>query len=344
MAAPETRNLLQCVYAPRIAPNLARPDPLTDLPVLQARAAQAEPARDGPPKSESRQGVLAALEQAAAGTKPLTVAVTAMQRGEPADVGWLLADVSVEDVAEFARATVRAERQLLDAGTAAVAKVLAAPAKPDALPAKGICPAKGGGATAAVGTRPFAVALQQKHPVAASYVQTLGVSTHLDAATVATTPNVVAHWARLQGAYDSRFAGRKSALEALIHLSRIDPIGYRRGDLVSAFTHLPGETLRLIHREWSRTDREYTSLVTTSQETEAEEALFEKKELTESTTAQRDHAMALSTIAGSRALSRRDQLPRLAILHGDRSGERPPRPSRPLRSLFGRAQTPKRSS
>jgi hypothetical protein len=77
-----------------------------------------------------------------------------------------------------------------------------------------------------------------------------------------------------------------------LHLERLQftPLGYERGDLVYSLPMLPGETVRLSHREWSRTETEYSKLVSESLENATEEALSEKSELAQSSDAERQHS------------------------------------------------------
>jgi hypothetical protein len=81
-----------------------------------------------------------------------------------------------------------------------------------------------------------------------------------------------------------------------LHLERVEmtPTEAVPGAFVQALTLLPGETIRITHREWSRTDTEFTKLVATSLETATEDAISEKSELTESTMAQRQHSQAFN--------------------------------------------------
>lgn len=83
----------------------------------------------------------------------------------------------------------------------------------------------------------------------------------------------------------------------MLHLERIvfDPIGYRRGELVYSVPLTPGEMVRLVHKEWTRTEREFQSSTRTSIETEVEDSLSEKTELTESTQVQQQHNEAFNT-------------------------------------------------
>lgn len=82
-----------------------------------------------------------------------------------------------------------------------------------------------------------------------------------------------------------------------LHLERLSftPVGYHRGELVYSLPMLPGETVRLSHREWTRTETEYTELVATSLETAKQDALSEKSELTESVTTQQQHSSAFNS-------------------------------------------------
>ncbi len=79
-----------------------------------------------------------------------------------------------------------------------------------------------------------------------------------------------------------------------LHLERLQftPVGYERGELVYSLPLLPGETVRLTHREWSRTEKEFSEIVSTTLEQAAEEALSEKSELTEATNNQEQHSSA----------------------------------------------------
>lgn len=83
----------------------------------------------------------------------------------------------------------------------------------------------------------------------------------------------------------------------MLHLERVtfDPVGYERGELVYSVPLTPGEVVRLVHKEWTRTEREFQSSTRTSLETEVEDAISEKSELTESVQSQRQHDTALNT-------------------------------------------------
>src|SRR5947209_1123358 len=81
-----------------------------------------------------------------------------------------------------------------------------------------------------------------------------------------------------------------------LHLERLQftPIGFVRGELVYSLPLTPGETVRLTHREWSRTDTDYATLVATSSETATEDALSEKMELAESSKSEQQHSSAFN--------------------------------------------------
>ena len=125
MANPETREVLQCVYAPR----MQAPPP---APAARG-AASTTPADDAPTAVLTgqvllKQAILTAAFENATLVDPLLEAVTskhdaravalghaveAMIRGDMAAAGSTLADFSVDDVADFARSVLAAERQLI---------------------------------------------------------------------------------------------------------------------------------------------------------------------------------------------------------------------------------------
>ena len=86
-----------------------------------------------------------------------------------------------------------------------------------------------------------------------------------------------------------------------LHLERLQftPVRYEKGELVYSLPMLPGETVRLTHREWSRTETEYTKLVATEMETATEEAISEKSELAQSSNTQQQHSSAFNTSVNS---------------------------------------------
>lgn len=79
-----------------------------------------------------------------------------------------------------------------------------------------------------------------------------------------------------------------------LHLERLEftPLDYVRGELVYSLPMLPRETVRLTHRDWSRTESEYSKLVATELETATEEAISEKSELTQASNTQQQHSSA----------------------------------------------------
>ena len=86
-----------------------------------------------------------------------------------------------------------------------------------------------------------------------------------------------------------------------LHLERMrfTPVGYRQGELVYSVPLVPGETIRVSHREWSKTTTEFATLVQTSQETAVEDKIAEKSELTESANTQRQHSSSFTTSASA---------------------------------------------
>jgi len=77
-----------------------------------------------------------------------------------------------------------------------------------------------------------------------------------------------------------------------LHLERLDfvPVGFVRGDLIYSLPLLPNETVKLTHREWSKTETEYVKLVATSLEKASEESLSETSELSHSSRTQEIHS------------------------------------------------------
>ncbi|MEN3369061.1 MAG: hypothetical protein V7609_1204 [Verrucomicrobiota bacterium] len=75
------------------------------------------------------------------------------------------------------------------------------------------------------------------------------------------------------------------------------PVGYALGDLMYSLPMLPGETVRLTHREFARTETEIIKLVTTSLETATQDTLSETSELAQSTGTQRQYSSAFSASA-----------------------------------------------
>ncbi|NAS30350.1 hypothetical protein GTQ40_05155 [Flavobacteriaceae bacterium R38] len=83
----------------------------------------------------------------------------------------------------------------------------------------------------------------------------------------------------------------------VLHLERItfEPVGYTKGELMYSVPLTPNETIRMTHREWTRTEREYESVTQTSIETAVEDALSEKSELSESFESQSKHDTSFNT-------------------------------------------------
>lgn len=86
-----------------------------------------------------------------------------------------------------------------------------------------------------------------------------------------------------------------------LHLEKLQftPVGYERGELVYSLPLLPGETVRLSHREWSRTEKEFTKIVADSLEKATEEALNEKSELSNSIKSEEKHDSAFKASAST---------------------------------------------
>lgn len=84
-----------------------------------------------------------------------------------------------------------------------------------------------------------------------------------------------------------------------LHLEKLNftPVGYELGELVYSLPMLPRETVRLTHREWTRTESEFEKVIAESLESFTEEALTEKSELTSSTQDERKHTSAFNASA-----------------------------------------------
>jgi hypothetical protein len=81
-----------------------------------------------------------------------------------------------------------------------------------------------------------------------------------------------------------------------LHLEklRFTPDELHVGQLDYSLTMLPGETVRLVHREWTRTETGFASLVDLTAETAREDRLAETAELTTSFGVQSQHATAFN--------------------------------------------------
>jgi hypothetical protein len=77
----------------------------------------------------------------------------------------------------------------------------------------------------------------------------------------------------------------------LLNLERIEmtPVGIERGELVATIPLAPLEKTAVVHKEWSVTSKEFTSIVTDSLENYSETGVTENTELAQSTTSQTSH-------------------------------------------------------
>jgi hypothetical protein len=78
----------------------------------------------------------------------------------------------------------------------------------------------------------------------------------------------------------------------MLNLERIvmTPVGVQRGELLATIPLAPLEQTAVVHKEWSVTSKEFTSIVTDSLENYSETGVTENTELAESTTAQNSHS------------------------------------------------------
>jgi len=78
----------------------------------------------------------------------------------------------------------------------------------------------------------------------------------------------------------------------MLNLERIvmTPVGVQRGELLATIPLAPLEQTAVVHKEWSVTSREFTSIVTDALENFSETGVTENTELAESTTAQNSHS------------------------------------------------------
>jgi len=74
----------------------------------------------------------------------------------------------------------------------------------------------------------------------------------------------------------------------MLHLERIEmaPAGIERGELLATIPLAPGEQTSVVHKEWSVTDDEFSTIVTDSLENYSEKGVTEKSELAEATSSQ----------------------------------------------------------
>jgi hypothetical protein len=84
-----------------------------------------------------------------------------------------------------------------------------------------------------------------------------------------------------------------------LHLEKLDftPVGYQRGELVYSLPMTPHETVRVSHRQFSRTETDFEKVVTDSIETVSEDVLNEKSELASSMTDEQKVSSAFNASA-----------------------------------------------
>ena len=76
-----------------------------------------------------------------------------------------------------------------------------------------------------------------------------------------------------------------------LNLERIEmtPVGIERGELIATIPLAPMEKTAVVHKEWSVTSKEFTSIVTDSLESYSETGVTENTELAQSTNSQTSH-------------------------------------------------------
>lgn len=103
--------------------------------------------------------------------------------------------------------------------------------------------------------------------------------------------------ATLLDAFDGRMA-----LEPVgrLHLERLEmsPAGIEKGELVASVPLAPRETVNISHKEWATGSEEFEKIVQDVFEEYSERGVAEKKELSQATDSQRQHATAF-TLSGS---------------------------------------------
>jgi hypothetical protein len=90
----------------------------------------------------------------------------------------------------------------------------------------------------------------------------------------------------------------------MLNLERLEmvPAGIQRGELIATIPLAPKEKTSVIHKEWSVTSAEFTSIVTDSLENYSETGVTENSELSQATTAQTAHSNQFNinaTLTGS---------------------------------------------
>jgi GH18 family chitinase len=78
----------------------------------------------------------------------------------------------------------------------------------------------------------------------------------------------------------------------MLNLERIEmtPVGIERGELIATIPLAPLEKTAVVHKEWSVTSKEFTSIVTDSLENYSETGVTENTELAQATTSQTSHS------------------------------------------------------
>jgi LysM repeat protein len=90
----------------------------------------------------------------------------------------------------------------------------------------------------------------------------------------------------------------------VLNLERIEmtPVGIERGELIATIPLAPLEKTAVVHKEWSVTSKEFTSIVTDSLENFSETGVTENTELAQATTSQTTHSNQFNindTVTGS---------------------------------------------
>ncbi len=90
----------------------------------------------------------------------------------------------------------------------------------------------------------------------------------------------------------------------MLNLERLEmrPTGIERGALLATIPLAPAEKTAVVHKEWSVTSKEFTSIVTDSLENYSETGVTEKTELSQSTSSQTQHGNQFNvngTVSGS---------------------------------------------
>lgn len=90
----------------------------------------------------------------------------------------------------------------------------------------------------------------------------------------------------------------------MLNLERLEmtPAGIQRGELIATIPLAPLEQTAVVHKEWSVTSKEFTSIVTDSLENYSETGVTENTELAQSTTSQTSHSNQFNinaTVSGS---------------------------------------------